>query len=246
MISHIPLNNLRNGDFILFLLDILAIVEQNDPARLKVNDQFNFLQQLSNHIEVLSQSSEDNVFNNEIAKLDERRDNAINGINAIITAYTYSTDPILRNHALILANNLSNYGTNIAKTSFQSETVTLQCILNDWETKPGLAKAIEALGLNTWRKELVESNSLFNERYMTKTSETGKSTSDIIKLKRMETNGAYFKLRNRLNSYLDIHEGADPWGTTVRSMNRLIENYNFLLLRRGIKKGKADDPPQLI
>jgi hypothetical protein len=43
MINSIYLHNLRNGEYIQLIADILAIVAKNDPKALKVEEPYNLL-----------------------------------------------------------------------------------------------------------------------------------------------------------------------------------------------------------
>lgn len=231
-INSIDLSKLRNGEYSQFLLDVLFFVDKNDPAVLLVQAQYNQLATLSQGIEKLFKVDQGNTLSDELVLLDERRDNAINGISAMIAGHTYSPDATVKANARLLADHLAIFGTGIARDSYQSETASLRNIVNDWNNAPELGAALTALNLVPWKTEIATANTLFGEKYLARAEDNGKASPDTIKAKRLEANNAYYKLRDRINSYYDINEGADPFGKTVNSLNGLIENYNTLLSRR--------------
>lgn len=232
-LNSIDLAKLRNGEFSQFLVDVLSIVQQNDPTVLKVVSQHQNLTVSSQDIEKLFKVPSGSVLSDELLALDARRDEAITGLNAIITGFTYSTDPGAKQAALLLQNHLSSFGANIARDSYQSETSSIRNILDDWQAKPPLTAALTTLNLGNWRDELASANTSFGEQYVARAVETGTASPDTIKAKRIEANNAYYKLRDRLNSHFDINDGAEPWATTVASINGLVDYYNSTLSRRG-------------
>ena len=232
-INSIELYKLRNGEYTQFLLDVLSLVQKNDPAALLVQPQYNQLLALSQGIENLFKVGQGNALSDELVLLDERRDNAINGISALVAGHVYSPDATVKANAKLLADHLAIFGSGIARDNFQSETASLRNIANDWDNKPELIDALTALGLMPWKTEMTTANTLFGEKYLARAEDAGSASPDTIKAKRLEANNAYYKLRDRLNSYYVINDGADPFGKTVNSLNGLIDNYNTLLSRRG-------------
>lgn len=233
MINSIHLYSLRNGEYSQFILDTLSFIQKNDPKKLMVEYQYDQLLAISHDIEKLFKMEQGSILSDELMALDERRDDAINGLTTIINGHAYSTDPEVKANAKLLANHLAIFGSGIAKDSFQSETSTIRNIIADWDQKPELLAALTALNLLPWKKELTEANNLFSQLYLTRAENAGSANPANIKSKRAEANNAFYKLRDRLNSYYDINEGAEPFGKTVNAINGLISYYNNLLARRG-------------
>lgn len=183
-------------------------------------------------IETLFKADKSSSLTAEIADLDARRDTAITGISTLVQAFTYHFDETTRNHATLIANQLANYGGGIAKENYQSETAIINAILNDWAIKQDLATAITALNLTAWKNELENANNSFNTKYLARTQEMGATSPDTIKQKRLEAANMYYKLRDFINSYYTLNDGAAPYGKTVSEINTLINQYNVLLAGR--------------
>jgi len=232
MINSIKLQTLRNSEYIQFFTDVLKVVSNNNPEALEVKALYDALHSKANEIESLFKVSQGSMVTKEIENLDARRDKAINGVTLIIQALTYSADLTVSNYAKTLEAHLSLFGTGIAKDNYLSETTVLRNIVNDWKTKPDLKEAITTLQLLSWQTEMEQANNEFSETYSKRNDQLAGASGDKLKALRLEGNEAYYKLRTRLNSYLDINEGTDPWATTVNQINQNINNYLALLNRR--------------
>lgn len=236
MINNITLLLLRNSEYIQFLTDTLDIVSKNNPDALKVSAQYDALLEVKDEIEKLFQKSQGSTVTDEIEILDQRRDNAINGIGFQIKAFTYSADAEIVKHAKILSDYLSLFGPRIAKDSYQGETTTLRSIINDWNNKPHLQQAVSQLNLSGWLKELEQANNSFTIAFANRNEARAMAPTNNIKALRKTADELYQKLRARLNSSFDISDGAEPWVNIVNLLNQNIDNYKALLKHRNTKR----------
>jgi len=241
MINYVKLQPLRNGEYIQFLTDTLHIVLNNDPEALMVKQQYDLLRRELDTIEKIFKTKQASAITQEIEALDVRRDKAINGANLQIHSLTYSTDPLLSDHAKTLKAHLRLFGPGIARKNYQSETTVLRNIVNDWKTKPELMEAITALQLTTWQTEIEQANDAFSEAYSRRNEELVAAPSEKLKTLRLEGNEAYYKLRDRLNALMEVNEGAEPWASTIDRLNQHISNYQALLKRRGAGSGEQEE-----
>lgn len=242
MINSIPLQTLRNGEFLQFITDALGIVALNSPKKLLIEDQYKLLLTTNTALESLYKIDRSNPVTEEITALDTRRDNAVNGISSLVNAYTYHFNGSLNGHANILLNNLNLYGAGIARDNYMSETATINGILNDWKTRPELQTAIKALQLAPWLAELEAANTEFNTKYLARTQELGAASPDTLKLKRVAVANAYYEMRDYLNSYFTINKGETPFAKATNELNALIAQYNTLLVNRNNKATGIAEP----
>jgi hypothetical protein len=235
MISSIKLYNLRNSEFIQFITDVLDIVDLNNATDLQVMGQYNDLFISKGELEHFYKKEQGSDLTNEIVKMDALRDSLITGINAIVTGNTYHYDEITKGYAVLLENNLSIYGKNIARENYQSETTIINNIVSDWTTNPVLSNAATKLGLNTWIVQLQAANSNFHSIYLQRTQEFGAASPNTLKLKRQETTNIYYELRDFIDSYFTINKGAPPFDKAINELNALIDQYNTLLAGRKLR-----------
>ena len=208
MIDSIKLQLLRNGEALQFNTEVANILTLNNPTALQVAQILAVFISINTAIENLFKIDQSNPITDELQALDLRRDNAINGILLIVSGHTYHKDATIRNHAKILSDHLKLYGTGIARDNYQSETATLRSIGKDWTNKPELAAAVTALGLGVWQAEMTDANNSFATKYIARTQELATASFDTIKAKRQEATETYYKLRDKINAYYTINEGA--------------------------------------
>lgn len=233
MITAIDLFSLRNAEYLQFQKDFVAIVQRNDPALLTVESKLTALQAKVTELDVLFMRMLANENSQVLADLDVKRDNAINGIQYIALGNTYHSDETIRLAAQRITANLSTYGSGIARLNYQAETATLTNIISDWEQKPELVDALQVLQLTSWKNELKDLNTAFNDTYLNRTQEYGNSSPETLKQKREETNGVYYALRDRINALHTLVETGDsPYQPAINQLNALIEQYTALLNNR--------------
>lgn len=243
MITSIDLAKLRNSEFLQFMTDCLGIVNLNNATTLQVKQQYSSLQAITKTIETLFKIDPSNSLSDELQALDARRDAAINGIAELINGYTYHYDDATKAHAITLSKHLAIFGIGIAKNNYQSETTILRSIINDWNTQPKLTAALTTLNLMSWKTELETANNAFATKYLTRTQQLGAANPDSIPNKRIEAINAYYTLRDRIDAFFTVNEGAVPYSKAVNELNALITQYNTLLAGR---QAKADVPtPEL-
>ena len=237
-INNIHFLALRNGEFIQFISNILEIVLAYDPVELKVESQYNQLKQLLDETETQFRTKRRSRITDELKALDVRRDAAINGLSALLNGYRLSADEAVSNHARLLTDNLALHGHSIARKNYQGETAELTKIIDDWTQKPELNTAVATLNLGNWLAELSTSNTAFEERFLTRVEEKASKPPGSVKAKRAEALTAYYSLRERLDACYIFNEGAEPFASTINTINALVDSFNMLLANRKGKNGK--------
>ena len=243
MINAIKLVNLRNAEFIQFIKTVLAIILSNGPAALNVQPQYNAVQALLAMLENLFITEQASAITETVAELDARRDKAISGIVLMVNAFTFHFNPETAKQAETLKKLLENYGNGIARENYQAETAIIDNLAADLTNKPEMAAAVAALNLADWQKEMEQANTAFDAAYLLRTQELGAANTDTILVKRQETNEAYYKLRNFIDSYHTINEGAAPFGKTTNELNALIDQYNTMMAGRAADGKDAPATP---
>ena len=229
MIKGLNLAALRNGEFLQFCKDSAGIVLLNDPAALQVTNEYQAFTAATAVVSDLFKTDQSNPITEEVQALDLRRDNAITGIAFALQGFSLHFDATIAAAASLLNNNLAIYGPGIARDNYQSETATLNNIINDWKNKPNMAAAIAALGIQDWAAELEAANTDFNTKYLARTQSIATASPDTMKAKRLETANAYYTLRDNIDAYFTIKKGAAPFDKVTNELNALVDQYNSLL-----------------
>ncbi|MBW8358375.1 MAG: hypothetical protein K0M63_01080 [Weeksellaceae bacterium] len=229
----IDLTKLRNAEYLQYMKDFAGIINLNAPATLQIAAKLTAFTTETAELEGLFKKALANDRTRVILQLDERRDNAINGIAAFLQGYAYHYEADKKQNAEKLLTNMAMYGSGIARQNYQSETATLNNMLNDFANKPELAAAVTAFSLQPWLSELQDANTQFNDEYLTRTQEYGAANPETIKSKREEVNETYYALRDRIDALHTLVETPpSPYTTVINQLNALTDQYNALLLHR--------------
>lgn len=231
--NSIDLAKLRNAEYLQYIKNYLEIVLRNNPTVLKVLAKYDDLMTKSTELDALFKKILANEKTAEILALDERRDDAINGIYYVAQGYDYHYEATLKTAGMLIKDSISVYGGGIAKLNYQAETATITSLVLDWENKAPLVAAFNTLNLTAWKNELKTANIAFNEKFLDRTQEYGNATPENLKSKREETNQVYYAVRDRIDALHLLEETSpSPYITVINQLNALIDQYNSLLKNR--------------
>lgn len=244
MIDSIKLSALRNNEYAQFMQNFLAVVQRYDPIALQVLDEYNLLLTRLNSVKGMLNEGSGSAITDELVALDARRDEAINGLIALVNGYTYSIDVAKKEAANLLTNHLAGFGSGISRDAYQSETSKLQKIATDWTDKPDLAAAVTLLSLADWKAEMIAANTAFDTRYVDRSVDTGLASTEETKVyaKRPEITAAYTDLREQIDAMYIVKKKVAPWSTVIAALNGVIKDYNDLLASRSISD-TTNTPP---
>ncbi|WP_312171242.1 DUF6261 family protein [Chryseobacterium sp.] len=231
--NFIDLPKLRNAEYLQYVKDFSGIIALNNPATLQIDAKLSAFNARISELENLYKKALANEKTQELLLLDERRDNAVIGINYYLLSQSYHFESTRKENAQLLLDSISLYDSSIARLNYQAETATLNNLIRDWENKPELADAISYFQLSGWVAELKNANELFNTKYLSRTQEYGDASPETIKSKREEVNAAYYALRDRIDAlHLLVETPPSPYATVINQLNALTDQYNVLLVNR--------------
>lgn len=243
----IELKLLRNAEYLQYVKDYLAIINLNNPSELDIDAKLSAFNGKTSELEALYKKALASEKTRELLLIDERRDAAVTGINYFLLSRTYHFDTVQRQNAQLLLDNMNLYGSSIARLNYQAETATINNLIRDWENKTELTDAVAALDLTSWVDELKTANEEFNTKYLSRTQEYGDANPETIKLKREETNVAYYALRDRIDAlHLLVETPPSPYAQVINQLNALTDQYNKLLINRaGSSSPDTPEDPSL-
>lgn len=231
--NFIDLPKLRNAEYLQYVKDFSGIIALNNPATLQIDAKLSTFNNKISELENLYKKALANEKTQDLLLLDERRDNAINGIYYFLLGYSYHFEADKKQKAQLLLDNMALYGSGISRLNYQAETATLNNLIRDWENKPELIDAVASFNLSAWVNEMKAANDLFNTKYLSRTQEYGDANPETIKSKREEVNATYYALRDRIDAlHLLVETPPSPYATVINQLNALTDQYNVLLVNR--------------
>ena len=232
MINGIAVSKLRNSEFSQFISDALSLIQQNNPAKLNIKAEFDALKASHDQLVALLNPELGNSLTAQLEEADAKRDQAITGIVALVSAFTYHFDPTVNSQASKLNATIEKFGSGIARESYQSQTAIINSLLSDIRSSTDLVKAANSLQLSAWIEHLDTANQAFNTLYLQRVTNMSDNPVESVKDKRQTMSTEYYALRDMLTAYYTIKKGAEPFAATVGQLNELINQYNTLLTNR--------------
>jgi hypothetical protein len=150
VMNAIELIRFRNAEYLQYMTDFAGIINLNDPASLQIDAKLAAFVATTAELEELFKKASANDHTKVISALDQRRDDAINGITAFLQGYSYHYEEDKKQNAQKLLTYMAIYGSGIARQNYQAETATLNNMIRDFADKPELAAAVAAFGLQSW------------------------------------------------------------------------------------------------
>lgn len=150
-------------------------------------------------------------------------------LHFFVPFFTYHFEEKQRDPAKILLNEISIYGTGIARMNYQSQTSTIESIVNRWKESPECVEAISSLGISNWVKELGNANRTFRDYYFSRLEEVRREVIELYRL-----------LMNQLEVFASISNDG-IYDNTIRSINELNDQYNKLITNRMAVEEQDED-----
>jgi len=243
------LGHYRNGEFLQFMKNVIAIYGKYDTTTLLLQDRLDLLTTTTAALDEVFMSSAAHELTPELQLLDQRRDKALMGIKLHLESLTYREEESIVKGAQLLTANYLSHGDRIDKLSYQQETAVIDAMLHDWNTAPNLAAAITTVNISTWVALLQQLNNTFNTQYIIRAQTTVQPSQ--IDEKRLVIRSAYQELTLDTMSYSRIATNKAEYNSIIDGLNGLINDYNNAVALRLAGRGsdtegsQSDNPPDV-
>jgi hypothetical protein len=247
MIDIVLLRQLRNSEFIRYHKDVLTICNAASPATLGIAEQVTALQTAVSPMDELFVKERGSLVTPELEALDERRDNALNGIKAAAEAYTYHYETALSGAGKQIISVFNRYGSNLAKLNYLAETEVIVSLADELANDGDLNTAMRTLRLEGWLQELATANQQFNSRFLNRNSEYAAQPVGNLLEKREAAIEAYRQLAAHIAAHATLTP-SEVWSKLVAEINSLAASYNEVVTSRKSSVTSNDagteNPPQ--
>ena len=212
MILSINLRGLVNAEYYQLLKLVVDKVDEANANTLKIkkvrDDLAGILPALKSALNAEVAFAETKV----IQDLDQRRDDAIIGLQMIVKANTRHINTEKKDAGNLLKAFFKAQGSEISKLNYQAETSVLDKITDKLKLDAKYSQAITLLGLDEWVAELETSNQQFETVFKSRNTEISVSVTNLSfgELKKQSI-PVYNKLINMVESrYATAEEDGAP------------------------------------
>lgn len=221
----------NNRTFVQFFRHFISTIEKSNPETLQIKTQFDNLSVPVNELFNLTQRDRGSELSEDLVEIDKRRDNCWLGIDYQLQSYRYHYNLSKKEATIELERSLLPFGTGISRLKYVEETITINGIIEKWESNAELQEHISQLGLSEWVAKLKEENLLFDNKFKERVEERANEPE----VKSIELRKTIIEHYRTLLKHLTAHTtlSTDNTYDTINSkINELIEEYNKMIPKK--------------
>jgi len=235
------LSRYRNAEYLQYMKHVLKTLEKEDLEQLLLVNDVAALQAKVNYINALFKQDLASTLTEDIAALEERRQEAYKGMKALCKAYGHHFDEAYREAAAALLKVLMFYQPGKVKTSYEKFSALLDNLVDDLETDTTLQAAVALLHLENWVAELKSATTDFSEKYLERVDEKVDTPIQNLRVLREENTTLYRALIAKIEAYSITSETPAPYVRLQESINVLIKKYNLLIGTTAVDTDETTD-----
>jgi hypothetical protein len=244
MIQSNSFRTLRNPEFLQQGKDLSSVILAATPKILGIEKQYLAFDANVKAIDELYKKVSGHPLTKTLVELDDKRDAYFMGICFIVDAHLKHWDAAIVAQASLLNDSIKVYGRTIIIANYQSESASLDSLIDNWEKTTALTDALTALNVDSWKAELKATNALFVQNYTQRAEEAGANDA-LTGLKELKEKAikSWQKLEHiitgKTEEFEDDAAKAPLYEALTNSINGVLDNYNNLIHQRQAKRAAA-------
>jgi hypothetical protein len=231
MIKTSILAKYRIQEFIQFISNVLMIVKQHGPDKLKLKALYLSLLQNYGSLHAVYKRDADSELTPQLARLDERRDQAIICLRQIAEGYTHHFNGKQKAAGEQILACIDKYGNRLYSLNYSAETAALKKLGQELLTNPAYTNAIEEMQVTGVVKEMEIANSKFEKLFVQRlgafSQDEAKTSKELIQL----TTEAYRTLVQHMDAHVTLAP-SEEYFSLINHINENIEHFNLIVERR--------------
>jgi hypothetical protein len=240
MFTSIHLKGLRNNEFLEFFKAIIARCNLFDVVALLIASRVAALAAEIVKLQAVYNKDQGSDVTDLLDTLDDRRDNAINGIKQSTEGLSRCNEKTKAAAAQLVFESIIKHRSGIANLNKMAETAVLDAIILDWESSTELTESLATLDFTTWAAELKEANTLYGSTYQDRIDDKLKTSGGSFSDLRPATIAAYETVCKGIASHYELDKKPEHL-ELINGINLIIDGYNLILNKRDGNKDDDDD-----
>jgi hypothetical protein len=220
--------NLRNDEHFQLNTEFRDLIIKEGAENLKEGEQFAAYQSSYNKEDEGIKRVSKSLFTEKIQEADKARDDIYSGMVEINEGSLKHYNPSVREAAKKLKILFDTYG-NLSHKPLNEQTSAVNNILQ--ELKGNYLEATRTVQIDGWANELEARNNAFDVLVKGRADEAAAKTDVVVKQARVELDGAYDAVVERINAYAVI-EGGEMYERFIKTFNFVIAKYNAIVNAR--------------
>ena len=221
----------RNGEFVKFNDMTVSVLNNHDLEALQISEIAKEVINAYEDMKAIYKVDRGSSLTKTIVHEDIRRDSLFSGIILILRAHAkHHPDERMKKKAKTLLNVFEKHGNDLNRQSYHQQTANLEDIFEDIERK-GLRSDIDALHLDPYYKQLMESNREFDRLFLERNKEYAQTPEETMTLLREEAENNLKNLFDRINAFIII-DGEEEYKPLMKELNALTDYYETSIEKR--------------
>ena len=225
MLPKISLSRLTNGDLIAFISSVIKLYQRIAPPTLVLDiaDLSVKLQELN----VAYSTESSSLLTEDLASLDFRRNEALQGLRMAARAYMKYHDPTVRDAAKLIMGSMQNYGRYMERLNYQAKSVAINGLVREWTNDVMLADALSILNFQNWKQELSAANDAFRAVFLDRVSEEAAKNTPSVTAQRGSATEVYRVLERKTVAHAVLD--AATYEPLIENLSELIKKFKVTI-----------------
>ena len=239
-INRLQLNHLWNSEYTRFANQVVDVFVKYDPEKLHLQKAFGKLLKVLPDLEKVKAQELSNEHSNLLEELDSERGTLHYGIAAQVKMFGKLSISGVAPHVVVMKRFLKIHGRDIASANYNSATERTIKLLADYDAKPDVIKAVEALHLKILFDQLRVVNAQFVNLYLQRAEEEGDKEKVDTRAIRNETDKVLTAFFNAFEFCSSEYDEPD-YTTPANRLNEVINLYKTQLKARATRRKAGED-----
>jgi len=240
IINRLQLKNLWNSEYTRFANQVVDVFVKYDPEALHLQKAFGKLLNVLPDLEKVKAQELSNALSNSLQELDSERSTLHYGIAAQVKMFGKLSISWVAPHVVVMKRFLNIHGRDIASTNYNSATERTIKLLADYDAKPDVIAAVEALHLKILFDQLRVVNTQFANLYLQRAEEDADKEKVDTRAIRTETDKTLAAFFNAFEFCSEEYDEPD-YTTPANRLNEVIDLYKTQLKARATRRKAGED-----
>ncbi len=229
MIKSALLRSYRIQEFSQFMRNVLMIVGQHNPDKLKIKALYNALNLQHKKLQEAYKQNPVGDATPQLSNLDKRRDQALICLQKVSKGYFYHDNEKKVAASKQISTCIAKYGSRLYQLNYGAETAALKNLVRDLQTNPACMAALQELHLTDVVDVISQANTEFEALFVQRLEKF--SQYDTSKELALPVTEAYRTLLQHVEAHATLTP-SEGYTSLIGHMNENIDHFNKIVARR--------------
>ncbi len=239
-INRLRFSHLWNSEYSMFVSQIATKLEKYDSEALHLKKAFGKILKVLPDMANIKAQELGNELSKPLQEFDSERDTLMTAIVAQVKVLGKLSLAAVAPHVVVMKRFLDIHGRDIATANFNAATDRTNKMLADYNAKPNVKIAVEALNLNILFDQLSTVNAQFANIFVQRGHDVAANEKIDVRAIRTKTDKLIVSFFNAIEYCSSEYDELD-YVTLANELNELIGYYKTQLKIRAARRNNGND-----